>query len=144
MAHQASRLEPFKAIAKSFSPYWLACIPLTGIIVLVWHTAAVAQDSAGPTPEELQGTLNAIWILVAAILVIFMNAGFGMLETGFCRQKNAVNILAKNLIVFALATISFWAIGFSFMFGKGNAFIGLSGFFLSSEDPATYGLDPFP
>ncbi|NEO47678.1 MAG: ammonium transporter, partial [Moorea sp. SIO4A3] len=96
MAHQASRssvLEPFKAIAKSFSPYWLACIPLTGIIVLVWHTAAVAQDSAGPTPAELQGTLNAIWILVAAILVIFMNAGFGMLETGFCRQKNAVNIL---------------------------------------------------
>ncbi|WP_287311725.1 ammonium transporter [Moorena sp. SIO1G6] len=151
MAHQSSRsswdspyLEPLKAIAKSFSPYWLACIPLTGIIVLVWHTAAVAQDSAAPSPAEIQGTLNAIWILVAAILVIFMNAGFGMLETGFCRQKNAVNILSKNLIVFALATIAFWAIGFSFMFSKGNAFIGMSGFFLSSEDPATYGLDPFP
>ncbi|MCS6814309.1 MAG: ammonium transporter, partial [Cyanobacteria bacterium] len=73
------------------------------------------------------------------VLVIFMNAGFGMLETGFCRQKNAVNILSKNLIVFALATISFWAIGFGIMFGDGNAFMGTTGFFLAGPDnsPAT-------
>jgi Amt family ammonium transporter len=67
-----------------------------------------------------------------------------MLETGFCRQKNAVNILAKNLIVFALATIAYWAIGFSLMFGGDNPFIGGGGWFLSSTDPGTYGLSPFP
>ena len=66
-----------------------------------------------------------------------------MLETGFCRQKNAVNILSKNLIVFALATIAFWAFGFSLMFGTGNGFIGFGGWFLSG-DSATYGLEPFP
>ena len=131
-------------IIRPLSPTWLACIPLTALIVGVWSLAAVAQDGDGPSPAEVQGVLNTIWILVAAILVIFMNAGFGMLETGFCRQKNAVNVLSKNLIVFALATITFWAFGFSFMFGEGNAFIGLSGFFLSSETPSTYGLDPFP
>lgn len=138
--------DPLKTIAKSFSPYWLACIPLTAIIVVVWNTAAVAQTEAvdADAVAQLQGTLNAIWVLIAAILVIFMNAGFGMLETGFCRQKNAVNILSKNLIVFALATIAFWAIGFSFMFGAGTGFIGLGGFFLTSTDPGTYGLDPFP
>ena len=138
-------LKPFKTIGSLFSPYWLACVPLATIIIVVCHTAALAQDGDAPTVEELQGTLNAIWVLVAAILVIFMNAGFGMLETGFCRQKNAVNILSKNLIVFALATIAYWAIGYSLMFGATeNGFIGGGGWFLGSEDPATYGLDPFP
>ncbi|WP_297040910.1 ammonium transporter [Thermosynechococcus sp. OHK43] len=126
------------------SPALVACIPLALIIVTVWGVAAQAQDKP-LTPEDVQGVLNTIWVLVAAILVIFMNAGFGMLETGFCRQKNAVNILSKNLIVFALATLAYWAVGFSFMFGtEGNAFIGSGGFFLSSENPETYGLKPFP
>ncbi|MBR8828700.1 MAG: ammonium transporter [Gomphosphaeria aponina SAG 52.96 = DSM 107014] len=140
-------MTPIKKIARLFNPYWLACIPLTAIIVIIWNRAAVAGDGEAPTIEELQGTLNTIWILIASILVIFMNAGFAMLETGFCRQKNAVNILAKNLIVFALATIIYWAIGFSLMFGgggDGNPFIGVGGWFLSSEEPATYGLAPFP
>ncbi|MDM7325538.1 MAG: ammonium transporter [Thermosynechococcus sp. Uc] len=126
------------------SPAVVACIPLALIIVAVWGVAAQAQDQP-LTPEDVQGVLNTIWVLIAAILVIFMNAGFGMLETGFCRQKNAVNILSKNLIVFALATLAYWAIGFSLMFGtEGNAFIGWGGFFLSSENPETYGLEPFP
>ncbi|RMF26202.1 MAG: ammonium transporter, partial [Cyanobacteria bacterium J083] len=134
------------SLSKFISPYWLACIPLTAIILVVWNTAAMAQGEGETlSAEQVQGTLNAIWVLIAAVLVIFMNAGFGMLETGFCRQKNAVNILSKNLIVFALASISFWAIGFSIMFsGTENPYFGAQGFFLSSEDPATYGLDPFP
>ena len=127
------------------SPYWLACIPLTAVIVIVWNVAVMAQEPGDTASiETVQGTLNTIWVLVASILVIFMNAGFGMLETGFCRQKNAVNILSKNLIVFALATIAYWAIGFSFMFATGTGFIGLGGWFLGSEDPLVYGLDPFP
>jgi Amt family ammonium transporter len=138
-------LNSITRIRNLFSPYWLACIPLTAIIVMVWNSAALAQTDAPPTVEELQGTLNTIWVLIASILVIFMNAGFGMLETGFCRQKNAVNILTKNLIVFALATIAYWVIGFSLMFGAAgsNGFMGWGGLFLG-EDPATYGLQPFP
>lgn len=143
---------PFRVIFSLFSPYWLACIPLSAIIFIVWHTAAVAQDaevveitveSVSGSIEQLQGYLDAIWVLIAAILVIFMNAGFGMLETGLCRQKNAVNILTKNLIVFALASIAYWALGFGLMFANTNPFIGLGGWFLSG-DSATYGLDPFP
>ncbi len=68
--------------------------------------------------------IHTLWVLVAAFLVFFMNAGFAFLEAGFVRSKNTVNVLAKNFIVFALATISFWAVGYSIMFdgGLGKAF----------------------
>ncbi|WP_199247931.1 ammonium transporter [[Phormidium] sp. ETS-05] len=131
-----------QAISK-LSPNWVACIPLTAILVVIWSCAATAAEDEPLTPEKVQGLLNTIWVLIASILVIFMNAGFCMLETGFCRQKNAVNVLSKNLIVFALATIVYWAFGFAFMFGGDGPFMGFSGFFLSGE-PATYGLSPFP
>lgn len=122
---------------------WLVCLPLAIAIVAGFSLSVSAQEIDASSPEYIQGVLNAIWVTIAAILVIFMNAGFGMLETGFCRQKNAVNILSKNLIVFAIATLAYWALGFSLMFGNGNGFIGLSGWFLSG-DSAAYGLDPFP
>ncbi|MBW4604046.1 MAG: ammonium transporter [Calothrix sp. FI2-JRJ7] len=119
---------------KLLSPSWQATIPLASIIVLAWGYAAVAQTPAGPSTGDLKVALDTLWVAIAAFLVFFMNAGFCMLETGFCRQKNAVNVLAKNLIVFALATIAFWSIGFGLMFGDGNDFIGLSGFFLNGAD----------
>lgn len=129
---------------KWLSPSLLACIPLTALIITFWSLAAVAQEEGQPlTPEYVQGVLNTIWIVIASILVIFMNAGFGMLETGFCRHKNAVNILSKNLIVFAIATIIYWIFGFSVMFGGENPFIGGGGYFLSG-DASIYGLDAFP
>ncbi len=124
-----------RAFGRSYAWGWLACIPLAFIIVATWGFAAHAQDEVVEA-ADVQIILDNIWIVIAAILVIFMNAGFGMLETGFCRQKNAVNILTKNLIVFALATISFWAIGFALAFGEGTPFFGLSGFFLAGTDPA--------
>ncbi|MEM0981184.1 MAG: ammonium transporter [Cyanobacteria bacterium P01_H01_bin.58] len=121
-------------------------LAIGGVVGL--STATVAQEDI--TLESLaeqvalqQGYINVVWILVASTLVVFMNAGFGMLEVGMCRQKNAVNILSKNLIVFGLALLTYWTVGFAFMFGQGNSFIGLSGFFMSG-DSATYGLDPFP
>ena len=133
-----------KNIRKKF-PYWLACIPLVAIISVAWNTAAVAQDSLPLTPEDVQGALNTIWVLIAAILVIFMNAGFAMLEGGFCRRKNVVNVLSKNLIVFALTTIAYWSIGFAIMFsGVDNSFAGNEGFFLSSVNPGVYGLEEYP
>jgi len=138
----AATLKQLQRVLPGLSIAWLACVPLTVLLVGGWGLAASAQDEA-LTPEYVKGVLDAIWITVASVLVIFMNAGFGMLETGFCRQKNAVNILSKNLIVFALATIAFWAIGFSLMFGSGNGFIGGGGWFLTGASE-TYGLDPFP
>ncbi|MFM6133977.1 MAG: ammonium transporter, partial [Sphaerospermopsis kisseleviana] len=63
-----------------------------------------------------------------------MNAGFAMLESGFCRSANAITVLAKNLIVFAIAALAFWTLGFGFMFADGNAFIGFHGFLLQGAD----------
>ncbi len=115
-------------------------------IVLGWGVSTIASESPLPenTPlnlEELKVGLDTLWVIITAMLVFFMNAGFCMLETGFCRQKNAVNVLAKNLIVFALSTVAFFACGFALMFSNGNDFIGTSGgFFLRNivdNSPAT-------
>jgi len=121
-----------------------ACIPLAGLLVLMSSVSASAQtpstDQLADLESSLRVGLDTMWVMVAGFLVFFMNAGFCMLETGFCRQKNAVNVLAKNLIVFALSTIAFWFIGFGLMFGDGNGFFGTNGlFFLSGADnsPAT-------
>jgi Amt family ammonium transporter len=83
--------------------------------------------------------LDTIWVVVTACLVFFMNAGFATLETGLCQSKNAVNILAKNFIVFAVASIAFYAVGFGLMFGDGTPLVGLTGWFLGGVDnsPAT-------
>ena len=78
--------------------------------------------------------LDTIWVVVTACLVFFMNAGFAMLESGLCQAKNAVNILAKNFIVFAVSSLAFWVLGFGLMFGDGTPFIGLNGWFLSGAD----------
>lgn len=78
--------------------------------------------------------LDTLWVVLAGCLVFFMNAGFGMLETGFCRAKNTVNILAKNFVVFSVSAIAFWAIGFALMFGDGNSLLGLNGWFLLGSD----------
>jgi len=84
--------------------------------------------------------LDTIWVLIAAMLVFFMNLGFAMVETGFARAKNAVNILSKNFVVFAVSSLGFLFLGFGLMFGDGNSIFGTSGlFFLSGADnsPAT-------
>ena len=117
------------------TPSWQMSIPLTVAIVGLWSYAAVAQtpptvESVATTASELRVGLDTMWVMIAGFLVFFMNAGFGMLETGMCRQKNAVNILAKNLVVFAISTVAYWVIGFGLMFSDGNGWIGTSGGFL--------------
>jgi len=73
--------------------------------------------------------VDTLWVLFTAMLVFFMNLGFGMVESGFARSKNAVNILSKNFIVFAISSLAFWVIGWGLMFGDGNSFLGLNGLF---------------
>jgi Amt family ammonium transporter len=85
-------------------------------------------------------SIDTVWVLITAMLVFFMNLGFAMVESGLCRAKNTVNILAKNFIVFAISSLAFWIIGWGFMFGDGNAFAGLKGLlFVGGPDssPAT-------
>jgi len=83
--------------------------------------------------------IDTLWVMVAGFLVFFMNAGFALVESGFCRSKNTVNILAKNFIVFAIAALAFWSVGFALMFSDGASLFGTTGFFLKGADnsPAT-------
>ncbi|MBR8826790.1 MAG: ammonium transporter [Gomphosphaeria aponina SAG 52.96 = DSM 107014] len=82
--------------------------------------------------------LKTIWLLVSACLVFFMNAGFAMLEVGFCRTNNATNILAKNLIVFCVSALAYWMFGFGLMFGNSGSqpsVFGQAGFFFDIPFP---------
>src|SRR3972149_7668395 len=101
--------------------------------------AAPAVASAAIDPET-KVALDTIWVLVTAFLVFWMNAGFALVESGLCRSKNAVNILSKNFIVFAISSIAFYVIGWGIMFGDGNPFFGIQGLFMltgADNSPAT-------
>jgi Amt family ammonium transporter len=107
-------LRKVRGLSSGRSLTWLACVPLALFGLGVFNLSARAAE----LPELNAAFLaNNMWLLVATILVIFMNAGFAMVEAGMCRQKNAVNILAKNLFVFALAVTAYWFIGYSLMYG---------------------------
>lgn len=95
---------------------------------------AVPAVGQAAVDTETKVMMDTLWVMIAGFLVFFMNAGFALVESGLCRAKNAVNILAKNFIVFAASSLAFWAIGFALMFGDGNAVIGLSGFALAGAD----------
>ena len=101
------------------------------LLALALATPGVADAAIDP---ETKVALDTLWVLLTAFLVFFMNAGFALVESGLCQAKNAVNILAKNFIVFAASSIAFWVIGFGLMFGDGNPFIGLTGWLLSGAD----------
>ncbi len=88
---------------------------------------------AVPTAESNAIAINTIWVLLAAFLVFFMQAGFALVEAGFTRAKNTGNIIMKNLMDFSAGSLIYWAIGFAIMFGAGNAFMGISGIFLSGS-----------
>jgi len=72
----------------------------------------------------MYSSVNTIWVLLAAALVFFMQAGFAMVENGLTRAKNAGNIIMKNLMDFAIGTPIFWALGFGIMFAGNGALIG--------------------
>jgi len=104
--------------------------------------AAATEEEAPAEDRGLQETVNGvsyaldtIWVMVAAFLVFFMQAGFALVETGLTRAKNAVNICMKNLLDFSFGSITYWLVGFSIMFGGANAFWGgLDGAMLSEKE----------
>ena len=107
-------LKSIRGFSSNRSLMWLATVPLALFGLGIFNLSAHAAD----LPELNAAFLaNNLWLLIATILVIFMNAGFAMVEAGMCRSKNAVNILAKNLFVFALAVTAYWFVGYSIMYG---------------------------
>ena len=108
-------IRSIRCLSSNRAMTWMACAPVALIGLGIFTLSAKAED----LPELSAAFLaNNLWLLVATILVIFMNAGFAMVEAGMCRQKNAVNILAKNLFVFALAVTAYWFVGYSLMYGN--------------------------
>ncbi len=115
----------------------------------VVEETAPAADAATEAPvaepagwnSSLGATSNAldtVWVLLTAFLVMWMQAGFALVETGLTRAKNAVNICMKNLLDYCFGTLTFWIMGFSIMFGGANGFWGgLKGTFLNTAEPFT-------
>jgi Amt family ammonium transporter len=102
--------------------------------------APAFTQAVADTVINTKVALDTVWTLVTAFLVFFMNLGFALVESGFCRAKNTVNILAKNYIVFAVSSIAFLVTGFGIMFGDGTGFFGTHGIlFVAGPDnsPAT-------
>ena len=117
-------------------------VTMLGIPLMVWAGEDVPTVASNAEAiKEVQTHADYVWTLVAAALVFFMQAGFAMVEAGFTRAKNAVNILMKNLMDFSMGSIAYWAVGFGLMFGATRTgWFGTSGFFLSDFSP---GNDPW-
>ncbi len=109
---------------------FLRALPTALILMLVFGSVAYAQEEGGVTVE---GQIDVIWLLLAAFLVFFMQAGFAMVESGFSRAKNAANLLMKNLMDFSVGSLLFFFIGFGLMFGSSlSGFIGIDHFLLGN------------
>jgi Amt family ammonium transporter len=112
---------------------WLGrgAIVATLVLLIVGVTAGAAfaandpkpvyDGSLIPAPSDVGVSLNLLWIVVAAVLVIFMQAGFAMVETGFCRAKHAAHVVSTNFAIFGLGFVGYFAVGYAFMFGGYNA-----------------------
>jgi len=121
---------------------------LFSLIISILCLSSSWAGEPGPTVlsnieaiDLVQTHANFLWTLVAASLVFFMQAGFALVEAGFTRAKNAINIMMKNLMDFSIGSLVFWAVGFGLMFGaSGTGWFGTTGFFLSDFTP---GGDPW-
>jgi ammonium transporter, Amt family len=110
---------------------WIWLILLGTSLGLAWGGESAPPDIA-QTVAELKVSLDTVWVMLTAFLVFFMNLGFALVESGLTRSKNTVNILAKNFIVFAVSSLSFYVIGWGLMFGDGNALVGTQGLLFAS------------
>lgn len=112
------------------TPTWAQEAPIADSIkdAAIETTNTIATTSATPaTVGELVSGINTVWMLLAAMLVFFMQPGFALVEAGFTRVKNTANILMKNFVDFMFGSLLYWFIGFGLMFGAGD-FIGMPHF----------------
>src|SRR3981189_1931590 len=110
----------------------LIIIVTSGLFFTVVHAADAEVKAA-----DIVNPINTVWTLIAAFLVFGMQVGFTMLEAGFCRSRETVNVLMECIVDTCLCGVLFFAFGFSFMFSHGNGLIGMNWFFLK-DVPATY------
>jgi len=108
-------------------------LTISVLLCLAWPAAAMAAD-ADQTAHQAAGVgADTVWVIVAAVLVMFMQAGFAMLEVGFSRMKNVGTVVAKVITNFSVASIAYWGVGFALAFGATATWlfpvIGFSGFF---------------
>jgi len=104
---------------------------LLAVLLLVPAMGAFADELSS---DQIQAAFDAIWLVVCAALVFFMQAGFAMVETGLTRAKNAGNIIMKNLMDFSVGALMYWAIGWALMYGTSvGSFIGGDSFFVSGD-----------
>ena len=108
---------------------WSVRIGLVLLLTLGLSGVLLADETA--LPELNRVGIDTVWVLMAAFLVFFMQAGFGMVEAGFIRAKNTCNILTKNFLDYCMASLGFFVFGYAIMFGSGNGFMGWKGWFLS-------------
>ena len=111
---------------------WRVAMIVLGAAVLLLAGAASAAETGGDAAltkvkEELTFNMNVVWTCIAAFLVFFMQAGFAMVEAGFTRAKNAVNIIMKNLMDFSVGSLAFFVVGFAIMFGDKTGNGGMFG-----------------
>jgi Amt family ammonium transporter len=119
----------------------LTAIAILALVALFTNPGLLGMSSFAADPilkgNDIVNPLNTVWTLVAAFLVFGMQVGFTMLEAGFCRSRETVNVLMECIVDTCLCGLLFYAFGFAFMFSHGNGFIGMNWFFLNNA-PATY------
>ncbi len=114
----------------------LSVLAVMAVVSSLFFTKVLA-DAAPVKAADIVNPVNTAWTLVAAFLVFGMQVGFTMLEAGFCRSRETVNVLVECVVDTCLCGILFYAVGFAFMFSHGNGFVGYHWFFLQNA-PATY------
>jgi Amt family ammonium transporter len=114
---------------------------LFSLSLLVLFLMMAVPSFAAETFEEVTIAIDTIWIMIAGFLVFFMHAGFSLVEIGFTRSKNTVNILMKNMLTIAVGVVTFYVIGFALMFGTDAVgLIGTSGFLVSGFGEFDFGI----
>jgi ammonium transporter, Amt family len=124
----------------------LLATPVASVMAEDAKPAAEKKEKEKTLPEKVadvetvsstnSGNMDAMWTLIAGVLVFFMQAGFAMVECGFTRAKNACNIVMKNLMDFAFGSLVFWAVGFGLMFGISEGYFGTTGFLFDGQQQA--------
>src|SRR5438067_7920315 len=104
----------------------LTGLGLAGVLTLAVPAPAFAQEATADPVATLGTQVNLLWVVIGAVLVIFMQAGFALVETGFCRAKHAAHVVSTNFAIFGLGFVAYFLVGYAFMFG-GYSDVGLSG-----------------
>jgi Amt family ammonium transporter len=129
---------------------YLLALPLALVALFALLPGAAFADVAGKVDKldtgltDTNEALNTTWVIVAAVLVMFMQAGFAFLEVGFSRAKNAGAGIAKILVNYSIASLCYWAVGFALAFGGSGTIAGTHGFFLDVSSLPSQAAANFP